>query len=242
MKFAVTVLASILFACSVTTAIPVNPSATTSAEASTLVVIPSSKTTLSVDFSKPSKEDIALIKEYVLVKKDRDDAEEMHESIQLERLAQQELVKRLEEELSRLLGRSQSSKNPLKYGEKRKKLEQKLKQERENLDELTGKLWNSDYSILNRRLGGIKIKLVKNLTGKILYRPTSHYLRFLESEPKFMELISTFGNSTPSQQPESEQASTSGTQNQLQHHKSPSPSSSETSTVSVQPTQTSSST
>ncbi|KAJ8322526.1 hypothetical protein O5D80_000035 [Batrachochytrium dendrobatidis] len=239
MKFAVTVLASILFACSVTTAIPVNPSAAASAEASTLVVIPSSKTTLSVDFSKPSKEDIALIKEYVLVKKDRDDVEEMHESIQLERLAQEELIKRLKQNPQELLIVSNTIENPPKYGERRKKLEQKLKQERENLDELTEKLRNSDYSILNRRLGEIKIKLVKSLTGKVLRQPTSHYLRLWESEPKFMELISTFGNSTPSQQPESEQASTSGTQNQLQHHKS---SSSPSETSTVQPTQTSSST
>ncbi|KAJ8326149.1 hypothetical protein QVD99_001359 [Batrachochytrium dendrobatidis] len=43
MKLAVAVLSSILFVCSVTTANPVNPSATTDAEASTSTFIPSTK-------------------------------------------------------------------------------------------------------------------------------------------------------------------------------------------------------
>ncbi|OAJ40785.1 hypothetical protein BDEG_24486 [Batrachochytrium dendrobatidis JEL423] len=241
MKLAVTVLSSILFACSVTTAIPVNPSATTSAEASTLTVTPSAQTTPSIDFSNLPGGDMNLIRKYAQTKKSRDDVEKMDGLIRLEKLAQEELVEQLGKEIQELLRKCQSSEGHSKYGKKLNELEQKLEQERKTLDELATKLLTSDYSTFNWRLGKIKSQLLERLFGTNLRQPTSHYIRFLESDPKFLELISTFVSSTPSQQPGSEQASTSGTQNQSKHHKSPS-SLSKTSTVSVQPIQTSSST
>ncbi|OAJ40156.1 hypothetical protein BDEG_23919 [Batrachochytrium dendrobatidis JEL423] len=212
MKLAVTILASILFACSVTTAIPVNPSATTSAEASTSTVTPSAQTTPSIDLSRLSDEDMNLIKEYAKMKKSRDNAKETYDLLQPKALAQKKLLDWLDEEYEQLLRKFQTSEGHSKHSEKLNELEQKLKQERKTLDELEIKQHSSGFLNLNWIL-----------------------------DPKFLELVSTFGNSTPSQQPGSEQPSTSGTQNQSKHHKSSS-SSSKTSTVSVQPIQTSSST
>ncbi|KAJ8328600.1 hypothetical protein O5D80_003181 [Batrachochytrium dendrobatidis] len=241
MKLAVTVLSLILFACSVTTAIPVNPSATTSAEASTLTVTPSAQITPSIDFSNLPGSDMNLIRKYAHMKKTCDDAEKIHNSLQPERLSQQELVKQLGKEIQELLRKCQSSEGHSKYGKKLQKLEQKLKQERKTLDELATKQHSSGFLNLNWRLGKIKSQLLECLFKGNMNQPFEYYTIFLESDPKFLELVSTFDNSTPSQQPGSEQASTSGTQNKSKHHKSSS-SPSKTSTVSVQPIQTSSST
>ncbi|KAK5664871.1 hypothetical protein QVD99_008411 [Batrachochytrium dendrobatidis] len=239
MKLAVTVLASILFACSVTTAKPVNPSATTSAEASTSTVTPSAQVTPSVDLSKLSKDDMELIKEYAHMKKSRDDAKETYGLIQPEKHAQEKLVERLDKKIKKLLRKSQTSENGSKYSKKLKKLEQKLEQERKNLDELIKKQLEFGFPSLTFKLGKIQSQLLDRLFKGNTDQPTEYYMRFFETDLKFLELVSTLGNSAPNQQPRSEQASTSGTQNQSQHHKSPS-SSSEASTV--QPTQTSSST
>ncbi|KAJ8329684.1 hypothetical protein O5D80_002246 [Batrachochytrium dendrobatidis] len=98
MKLAVTVLASILAICSVTTASPVNPSAAASAGASTSTVIPSAQVTLSVDLSKLSEEDMDLIKEYAHIKKACNDEEKIHDSLQSEKLEQKEALDELAEE------------------------------------------------------------------------------------------------------------------------------------------------
>ncbi|KAK5665541.1 hypothetical protein QVD99_007887 [Batrachochytrium dendrobatidis] len=109
MKLAVTVLASILFACSVTTAKPVNPSATTSAEASTSTVIPTATTStkskhrvlsyegseFSLDLSKFSKDDMGLIKEYLQTDQEYQEAKKACDSAKSEELNQKELLKRL---------------------------------------------------------------------------------------------------------------------------------------------------
>ncbi|KAK5666798.1 hypothetical protein QVD99_002043 [Batrachochytrium dendrobatidis] len=241
MKLAVTILASILFACSVTTAIPVNPSATTSAEASTSTVTPSAQTTPSIDLSRLSDEDMNLIKEYAKMKKSRDNAKETYDLLQPKALAQKKLLDWLDEEYEQLLRKFQTSEGHSKHSEKLNELEQKLKQERKTLDELEIKQHSSGFLNLNWILGKIKSQLLECLFKGNMNQPFEYYTIFLESDPKFLELVSTFGNSTPSQQPGSEQPSTSGTQNQSKHHKSSS-SSSKTSTVSVQPIQTSSST
>ncbi|KAJ8324073.1 hypothetical protein O5D80_007282 [Batrachochytrium dendrobatidis] len=243
MKLAVTVLASILFACSVTTASPVNPSATTSAESSTSTVIPSAQVTPSIDFSKLSNKDMELIKEYAHMKKTCDDAEKIHNSLQPKRLSQQELVDRLDEEYEQLMSEFQTSENGSKYSEKLQELEQKLEQKLEQEEKAIGKLvamgMSSGFPSLTFKLGKIQSQLLDRLFKGNTDQPTEYYMRFFETDLKFLELVSTLGNSAPNQQPRSEQASTSGTQSSLQHHKSPS-SSSEASTV--QPTQTSSST
>ncbi|KAJ8330254.1 hypothetical protein O5D80_001819 [Batrachochytrium dendrobatidis] len=239
MKLAVTVLASILFACSVTTAKPVNPSATTSAEASTSTVTPSAQVTPSVDLSKLSKDDMELIKEYAHMKKTCDDAEKIHNSLQPKRLSRQELVDRLDEEYEQLLRKSQTSENGSKYSKKLKKLEQKLEQEEKAIGKLVAMDMSSGFPSLTFKLGKIQSQLLDRLFKGNTDQPTEYYMRFFETDLKFLELVSTLGNSAPNQQPRSEQASTSGTQNQSKHRESTS-SSSETSTV--QPTQTSSST
>ncbi|KAK5669199.1 hypothetical protein QVD99_003609 [Batrachochytrium dendrobatidis] len=238
MKLAVTVLASILFACSVTTATPVNPSATTSAESSISTVTPSAQTIPSIDFSKLSNKDMGLIKKYAKMKKGYDDAEKIHNSLQPKRLSQQELVDRLDEEYEQLMSEFQTSENGSKYSEKLQELEQKLEQEQKTLYELTKKQRNFGFFGFNWRFGKIELQLIKRLFGKNLYQTASYYMELLESNSEFVELVNRLGSSTSSKQLGSQQGFTSGTQSS-QHYESPS-SSSETS--AIQPTQTSSST
>ncbi|KAJ8330822.1 hypothetical protein O5D80_000848 [Batrachochytrium dendrobatidis] len=225
MKLSIVVLSSILAICSVTTANPVVPSATTSAGASTSTIIPSAQTTPSIDFSQLPEEGMDLIKEYVQTKKSRNNAKEMHDSLQLERLSQKKLVEQLGKEIQELINESGSSKNGSKHKSKLKKLRHDLKQERKSLHRLTMKLLNSDYVNLGIKLGKIQTQLLQYLFGENLYQSAGYYTGLLESTPEFMKLVSTLGNSVPNQQPGSEQASTSETQNQSQHHKSSSSSS-----------------
>ncbi|EGF76150.1 hypothetical protein BATDEDRAFT_28776 [Batrachochytrium dendrobatidis JAM81] len=179
MKLAVTVLASILFACSVTTAKPVNPSATTSAEASTSTVTPSAQVTPSVDLKYQEEKEKKMLKIR--------EGNEKFFSIQEERL-------KLDKDFC--------------YAD------WSLRLARKKLAEL---LFQNDPN-------------AASLDSRI---------EFLKSNRNFVEGIYQSLILQLNKQPKSEQASTSGTQNQSQHHKSPS-SPSEASTV--QHTQASSST
>ncbi|EGF80327.1 hypothetical protein BATDEDRAFT_88847 [Batrachochytrium dendrobatidis JAM81] len=239
MKLSIVVLSSILAVCSVTTAIPVNPSAAASAGASTSTVIPSAQVIPPIDFSNFSDKDMKLIKEYTQAKKDYDNAEEMQKLTQSKMHVQEKLVKRLNKKIKKLPRKSQISENGSKHSEKLQELEDKLEQERKTLYELIKMQRHFDLFNLTFKLGKTKAQLLNRLFGKNQYQPFEYYTRFLESDPEFTKLVKTFSNSAPSQQLGSQQDSTSGAHSSSQHHKSPS-SSSETSTV--QPTQASSST
>ncbi|KAJ8326067.1 hypothetical protein O5D80_005430 [Batrachochytrium dendrobatidis] len=239
MKLSIVVLSSILAVCSVTTAIPVNPSAAASAGASTSTVIPSAQVIPPIDFSNFSDKDMKLIKEYAQTKKDYDNAEEMQKLTQSKMHVQEKLVKRLHKKIKKLPRKSRISENGSKHSEKLQELEDKLEQERKTLYELIKMQRHFDFFNLTFKLGKTKAQLLNRLFGKNQYQPFEYYTRFLESDPEFTKLVSTLDNSAPSQQLGSQQDSTSGAHSSSQHHKSPS-SSSETSTV--QHTQASSST
>ncbi|KAJ8322532.1 hypothetical protein O5D80_005451 [Batrachochytrium dendrobatidis] len=239
MKLSIVVLSSILAVCSVTTAIPVNPSAAASAGASTSTVIPSAQVIPPIDFSNFSDKDMKLIKEYAQTKKDYDNAEEMQKLTQSKMHVQEKLVKRLHKKIKKLPRKSRISENGSKHSEKLQELEDKLEQERKTLYELIKMQRHFDLFNLTFKLGKTKAQLLNRLFGKNQYQPFEYYTRFLESDPEFTKLVSTLDNSAPSQQLGSQQDSTSGAHSSSQHHKSPS-SSSETSTV--QHTQASSST
>ncbi|OAJ41306.1 hypothetical protein BDEG_24927 [Batrachochytrium dendrobatidis JEL423] len=210
MKLSIVVLSSILAVCSVTTAIPVNPSATASAEASTSTVIPSAQVTPSTDLSQLPEEGMKLIKEYAQTKKSRDNAKETYGLTQSEMHVQEKLVKRLHKKIKKLPRKSQISENGSKYSEKLQKLEDKLEQERKNLDELIKKQLEFGCASLTFKLGKIKVQLVKYIFGGNLHYPFDYYMERLTASRQFMELVKTFGNYSPSQQLGSQQDSTSG--------------------------------
>ncbi|OAJ43635.1 hypothetical protein BDEG_26977 [Batrachochytrium dendrobatidis JEL423] len=139
MKLSIAVLASVLVACSVTTANPILPSSTTNAEYSTSTGIPSSTTnaeyststdipssttnaefststdipsaqvTASIDFSKFSKEVLDLIKEYAKTGKDYDNAKIMHDMLQIQKQGQEMIISQLREKYYKSLDKYQKS-------------------------------------------------------------------------------------------------------------------------------------
>ncbi|EGF80211.1 hypothetical protein BATDEDRAFT_25054 [Batrachochytrium dendrobatidis JAM81] len=257
MKLAVTVLASILFACSVTTATPVNPSATTSAEASTSTAQPTEITstvfedpvfsyeeaTSLVDLSKFSKDDMELFEGYLQTDQEYQEAKKACDSAKSEELNQKELIKRLLGENYELFMEYPNRNDPV-YQEKREIIGQKIDEEDEKLFSLQEKLQKLDEDLYHADLllDSTREKLAKRLFKNSPSTTSLHSrIEFLESNPSFIEGIYQSLILRLNKQPGSEQASTSGTQNKSKHHKSPS-SSSKTSTVSVQPIQTSSST
>ncbi|EGF78489.1 hypothetical protein BATDEDRAFT_26545 [Batrachochytrium dendrobatidis JAM81] len=242
MKLAVTVLASILFACSVTTAKPVNPSATTSAEASTSTVTPSAQVTPSVDLSKLSKDDVELFGEYLEADQEYEEIKKARDSAKSEELNQEKLSKRLSEENYKLFIKYLNNKDDPEYQEEKEKKMLKIREGNEKF-----------FSIQEERLKLDKdfcyadwsLRLARKKLAELLFQndPNAASLdsriEFLKSNRNFVEGIYQSLILQLNKQPKSEQASTSGTQNQSQHHKSPS-SPSEASTV--QHTQASSST
>ncbi|EGF83714.1 hypothetical protein BATDEDRAFT_21130 [Batrachochytrium dendrobatidis JAM81] len=258
MKLAVTLLASILFACSVTTAKPVNPrkttSATTSAEASTSTVIPSATkstkskhhvlsykgSTFSVNLGKLSKDDVKLIKEYLEKDQKREEVKKARDSAKSEELNQKELVELLREENYELSLKYPNTDDP-EYQEKSEIINQKLNEENEKLFslqqkrlKLDGNLYYADDLVLDSARKKLAERLFQNGPST-----TSLYsqIGFMKSNPSFVKNIYQSLILRLNKQSRFKKAFTSGTQNKSKHHKSPS-SSSKTSTD--QPTQTSS--
>ncbi|KAJ8322455.1 hypothetical protein O5D80_001549 [Batrachochytrium dendrobatidis] len=249
MKLAVTVLASILFACSVTTAKPVNPSATTSAEASTSTVTPTptkttstvfedrvlyyKEATSSVDLSKFSEDDMGLIKGYLEKDQKCEDIKKAHDSAKSEELNQEESLRRVLGESYELFMKYSNRNDPV-YQEKREIIKQKIDEENEKFLSLQQKRLKLDKNLY---YAGLLLRIARENLAKLLLQndPSTaslHSFRiFLESNRNFVEDIYQSLILQLNKQ--------SGTQNKSKHHKSPS-SSSKTSTD--QPTQTSSST
>ncbi|EGF76123.1 hypothetical protein BATDEDRAFT_28803 [Batrachochytrium dendrobatidis JAM81] len=257
MKLAVTVLSLILFACSVTTASPVNPSSTTSAESSTSTVISTAtkstefeyriisyqEATNLVDISQLSESDARLIEKYLQADRKYEETVKAYGLTESERLDQEKLIDQLLKEYSGLADKSWKTKNDPVCQKKKEDFRLKLREEREKLkmlEEKRQKLGN-DFFDINFQSYFDRKKLAKRLfqngpSTTSLYS----YTKFLGSNLSFLENIYESLTLQLNQQSESKQASTSETQNQSQHHESPSPSSSETS--AVQPTQPSSNT
>ncbi|EGF77522.1 hypothetical protein BATDEDRAFT_91730 [Batrachochytrium dendrobatidis JAM81] len=255
MKLAVAVLSSILLACSVTTANPVNPSAAKSAESSTSAAIPTATTsteseyrTISyeeaanlVDLSQLSESDVSLIEGYLQMDREHEEMEKACDLAGSEKLHQQELIKQLNKKYSTLVHKSQHNNNDPAYEEKVQSFKLKLQEEREKLEELEKKYrkFNRDFLVFSLQTYANKAELAERFFGDDLDMDLLYlYVEFLKFNPSFVENIYKSLTLRLNKQPGSEQASTSGTQSSSQHHESPS--SSKTSTV--QPTQTSSST
>ncbi|KAK5666804.1 hypothetical protein QVD99_006442 [Batrachochytrium dendrobatidis] len=231
-------LSSILLVCSVTTANPVNPSATTSVEPSSSTAIftatastypnPSpvsiAQAKKLVDFSKLSKNDMNLMEKYLKTSEDYQGAKEALELEEPRKLAQEALVKRLCEKYMGLLGKYHS-KSGFIYGIKAEWLKPKLNKEKKILLELEKVYQDLRLKIFdyNWILNDIGKELAKRLFGDGLDQSSIHsYMMFIKSNPRFIQSIqSTLGHML-GQQPGTEQASTSGTQSPSQHRESPS--------------------
>ncbi|EGF77054.1 hypothetical protein BATDEDRAFT_92038 [Batrachochytrium dendrobatidis JAM81] len=193
MKLAIA-LSSILLVCSVTTANPVNPSATTSAEPSSSTAafttttdsysnfLPASSVQAinSVDLSKLSDDDKSLMGKYLETSENHKKMKETQRPAESKIFDQKALIERLDEKHTKLLGKSHNN-------------------------------------------GGFVEELTKRLFGDDLDQSSiDSYIAFIKFNPRFIESIYSSLNRTPGQQPGTEQASTSGTQNQSQYRENPS--------------------
>ncbi|OAJ44646.1 hypothetical protein BDEG_27856 [Batrachochytrium dendrobatidis JEL423] len=186
MKLAVTVLSSILFACSVTTANPVNPSATTSTDASTSTTQPtateSNKSGLWtasneeiatwVDVSQFTKADAELIKQYLKLTQEREKAKEMRNLLKQEIPKQEKLVKQLDQESWWLFREFGKGKGP-KYGKKLNEAREKYRKEeikRIKLEKEYYKINPKDID-LGLKLDFVEKELAKRLFGDDLNSP-----------------------------------------------------------------------
>ncbi|KAJ8328133.1 hypothetical protein O5D80_003507 [Batrachochytrium dendrobatidis] len=238
MKLAVTVLASILFACSVTTAKPVNPSAAASAEASTSTVIPSATkstkskhhvlsykgSTFSVDLSKFSKDDVELFEEYLEADQEYQEAKKACDSAKSEELNQRELSKRLSEESYELSLEYLNNRDDPEYQEKREIISQKIREGDKKFFSLQEKRLKLDKDfcyadhLLHLAAENLADLLFKNGPNAT---PVYSQIEFLKSNPSFVEGIYQSLILQLNKQSGSKKASTSGTQNKSKHHKSP---------------------
>ncbi|EGF76341.1 hypothetical protein BATDEDRAFT_92830 [Batrachochytrium dendrobatidis JAM81] len=237
MKLAVTVLASILLACSVTTVSSVNPSAATSAETSSLTAQPSATTnsvfedwtvfnaeiTNSVDLSRLSEDDARLIKKHLKLNEKCKKTKKARGLAESAKLDQERLVSRLDEKYQRLLNKFQGE-NGSKYGERLLKAKLELEKEQEILVEIEKKCQSlgSDIFGFNLELNITRGKLARRLFGDNLDIESLYlYMEFLKSDLSFVESIYNSLILVLSQQPGSEQASTSETQSSSQYHETP---------------------
>ncbi|KAJ8330257.1 hypothetical protein O5D80_001821 [Batrachochytrium dendrobatidis] len=206
MKLAVTILASILFACSVTTAKPVNPSAAASAETSTSTAQPTEITSTEseyrkisheeatglVDISQFSENDANLIEEYLLMDQRYDDINKPYDVANFERLDQGKLVEQLTEQKEKLLHKPYQDENDPMYQEELENSKLKLKKALRELKRIAKKcerIGNSLYyatSQLNYSRENLAERLFQNgPSGTSL----NSYVEFLESNRDFVEKI-----------------------------------------------------
>ncbi|EGF77126.1 hypothetical protein BATDEDRAFT_92081 [Batrachochytrium dendrobatidis JAM81] len=181
MKLAVTVLASILFACSVTTAKPVNPSATTSAEASTSTVIPTATEStkskhrvlsyegseFSVDLSKLSKDDVKLIQEYLQTDQEYEEIKKACDSAKSEELNQKELLKRLDGESYELSLKYSNNEDDPVYQEEKEIINQKFDEEDEIFFSLQQKRRKLDKNLYH---AGLLLHIARKELAELLFQ------------------------------------------------------------------------
>ncbi|KAJ8330527.1 hypothetical protein O5D80_001546 [Batrachochytrium dendrobatidis] len=206
MKLAVTVLSSILFACSVTTAKPVNPSAATSAEASTSTVNPSATKSgeseyhvfsyegseFSLDLSKLSKNDVKLIQEYLEKDKEYEDIKKACDSAKSKELNQKELLKRLDGENYKLSLKYPNNEDDPVYQEKKEIINQKFDEEDEIFFSLQQKRRKLDKDLYH---AGLLLHIARENLADLLFQNVPNaasldsYRIFLELDPSFAEGI-----------------------------------------------------
>ncbi|OAJ43381.1 hypothetical protein BDEG_26746 [Batrachochytrium dendrobatidis JEL423] len=240
MKLAVTVLTSILFTCSFTTANPVNPSATTttSAGTSTSTVIPTAttstesglwaasneETTNLVDMSQLSESDLSLIEDCLQMEQEYEDMKKAYDLAKSEKTDQRILVERLNKKHAKLLRKPRKNKNNPVYKKELKNSRLKLQQERKKLKELEKKCQKlyHDFFILDLKLDSNKENLAERLFEDLDLELILSHMQFLELNRDFVQGIYESLNLIMNQQSGSEQTSTSGSQSSSQYHESPS--------------------
>ncbi|KAJ8323100.1 hypothetical protein O5D80_001597 [Batrachochytrium dendrobatidis] len=240
MKLAVTVLTSILFTCSFTTANPVNPSATTttSAGTSTSTVIPTAttstesgiwaasneETTNLVDMSQLSESDLSLIEDCLEMEQEYEDMKKAYGLAKSEKTDQRILVERLNKKHAKLLRKPRKNKNNPVYKKELKNSRLKLQQERKKLKQLEKKCQKlyHDFFILDLKLYSNKENLAERLFEDLDLELILSYMQFLELNRDFVQGIYESLNLIMNQQSGSEQTSTSGSQSSSQYHESPS--------------------
>ncbi|KAK6091072.1 hypothetical protein MT418_008365 [Batrachochytrium dendrobatidis] len=238
MKFLI-VLTSILFTCSVTTASPILPTATTTTYSSSST-ISNAKVTNSAGLSEVSENAIDSTKDYLETKEAYEKAEKTHSLLKFEKLCQEKLIEWLLQEYQHLSEKSWRYKNNSKHKKELKELEFELQAQHLILSDLEKKCTKSclNSSQLRWRFGGAKTLLAESLLEK------NSDLKTTDNHTKLDTPHSPVLSQESESESESDQASTSGTHSPshqaLKHHESPSPSTNET--PAVQRTQTSSST
>ncbi|EGF79611.1 expressed protein [Batrachochytrium dendrobatidis JAM81] len=181
MKLAVAVLSSILLACSVTTANPIDPSATTDVETSTSTVIPSATTsTESSTSSTPNPNGIGLdgldplpgnvkelLEKYAEIDHDRKQQRKICELLKSRYEGQRKVVKRLEKKLETLEKKPQRKGGDPEHDEKIQKAELDLEAQyfefgkfrkefvecESKLGDLVEKEWETDQQIVSLVFG-----------------------------------------------------------------------------------------
>ncbi|KAJ8330325.1 hypothetical protein O5D80_001326 [Batrachochytrium dendrobatidis] len=237
MKLAIA-LSSILLVCSVTTANPVNPSATTSAEPSSSTAafttttdpysnfLPASSVQAinSVDLSKLSDDDKSLMGKYLETSENHKKMKETQRPAESKIFDQKALIERLDETHAKLLGKSHNN-GGFVYEIRAKRIKSRLDKQKKILLKLEKEYQSLNFKILDYdwELDVIREELTKRLFGDDLDQSSiDSYIAFMKFNPRFIESIYSSLNRMPGQQTGTEQASTSGTQNQSQYRENPS--------------------
>ncbi|KAL5040086.1 hypothetical protein RTP6_007650 [Batrachochytrium dendrobatidis] len=183
MKLAVTVLSSVLLACSVTIANPVLPSATADAESSTLTVLPTATTsTYSSSSSTPNVNSIHLdgidslstgtkdlFKQFLKKERACDEQKNTCSSIEQNYHRQQKLVKGLKKRVDASKLRFMKGSGNLRYSDDGEMEELKIELKEQYLKlinlEKSHQKCDSDYGHFHLELKLIKMKLVKLFFG-----------------------------------------------------------------------------
>ncbi|KAJ8326129.1 hypothetical protein O5D80_005484 [Batrachochytrium dendrobatidis] len=161
MKLAVAVLSSILLALSVTTANPVNPSATTDVETSTSTVIPSATTSTEASTSStPNPNGIGLgaldtlpgnvkylLDTYAEIQDDRDLQSKIYWLLQSQYNSQRKVVKHLKKNLETLKKKPQGKGDSSKHNAKIRKAELNFEDQYSKFDELQKSLYDCQSEI-----------------------------------------------------------------------------------------------
>ncbi|OAJ39343.1 hypothetical protein BDEG_23199 [Batrachochytrium dendrobatidis JEL423] len=164
MKLPIAVLTSILFACSFTTANPIHPSSTTSAESRTLTAANAQVTSL-VDFSKLSRSAKNSIKKYAKIKQDYEKTEKMYGLAKVTEADHEKLVSELTEKYLLLKQKSQAMNDNSRYENKLNKAKLELEAQNKILLELEEKCTSLSCKLLDLflKLSASEKKLKKHL-------------------------------------------------------------------------------
>ncbi|EGF78074.1 hypothetical protein BATDEDRAFT_26761 [Batrachochytrium dendrobatidis JAM81] len=232
MKLAVTVLSSVLLACSVTIANPVLPSATADAESSTLTVLPTATTSTYSSPSAVSELDVdlfycgtlsrkakSLIKAYATTKRGVETTEERCKLISKSISFQQKLIQQLSEKVDLLKSGYSAEDDDLSYDEAISELSRVRK---ELVDfEIQQQVCDSECSVLDRKFYLAEKALAQNFfQGFLNVHSVGVYMKRILGNPVVMKCINQFYSGKRTPFPELEHASTSETPSSSQRYQS----------------------